>query len=73
MEFVCCFCYEHIKAEGNDPCSLGIETCYARDVDEDSRRYQGFFCHLECFKQKVDSGVLINMGYLLYGDDDIDS
>ncbi|MCL4268047.1 MAG: hypothetical protein KJZ72_00810 [Anaerolineales bacterium] len=42
---LCCFCGEDIISTNIDPCRVTVETV--------SEKFQIWFCHAECFKNKI--------------------
>lgn len=51
--YQCCFCGEGIESNKVDVTSLIVITNW----DKEEQQEQQFFCHLECFKQRVFENV----------------
>jgi len=43
----CCFCAREISQSAVDPCRVTVETA--------AGKWQVWFCHAECFKQRLSS------------------
>lgn len=52
---LCCFCNMHIESDNINPCDLNILTNW--DKEKDLQRNQTFWCHLECFRNKLHKNV----------------
>jgi hypothetical protein len=49
----CCFCGTDIESSDIDPCRVSIETA--------SGKWQVWFCHSSCFKDRIAAGVAIDL------------
>lgn len=52
LEVTCCFCNKKVISNVTDPCDLNILCNW--DKDESKQYNQTFYCHLACFKEKLD-------------------
>jgi hypothetical protein len=51
----CCFCNESIKITKIDPCDINIMTNW--DEPQGKKKDQTFWCHYECFRNKMHTDV----------------
>jgi hypothetical protein len=66
---MCCFCNESIKITNIDPCDIDILINW--DKSKEKQHNQTFWCHLECFREKLHTNIRIHlMVDLLAGDDE---
>jgi hypothetical protein len=49
----CCFCGERIAPRDFDPCQLSLVTHVLRSDREPSDEVQDFFCHADCFRERL--------------------
>lgn len=47
----CCFCNEGIKGDNTNPCDINITTNW--DNQKNDPKHQTFWCHWQCFQQKM--------------------
>lgn len=52
---LCCFCNEKIESDKLNPCDLNILTNW--DKPKNYQNNQTFWCHFECFKNKLHKNV----------------
>jgi len=52
---LCCFCNENITSSNLNPCDLNISTNW--DKPKNTQHNQTFWCHLECFHEKLHRNV----------------
>jgi hypothetical protein len=64
----CCFCDRPIAVQGDDPCSLILTKAYWREMPDEDLAMEGFFCHLECLKQRLHRDYV---GYLVQQPEDV--
>jgi len=50
-QYQCCFCGKQITNKSPNPCSLAITTGFVLPADKQIN--QGFFCHIECFEERM--------------------
>lgn len=55
IEVTCCFCNKKIKSDSINPCDLNILTNW--DKSPNYQNNQTFWCHFECFKDKLHQDV----------------
>ena len=49
----CCFCGAEIEFRDFDPCQLTLSTHVLRSDREPSDDMQDFFCHADCFRERL--------------------
>lgn len=54
----CCFCKNNVQATGVDPCDISIATKW--DRPDQKRRDQLFWCHAQCFKDRMHKNLKIH-------------
>ena len=60
VRYQCCFCGENIdETHKLDPCITAIYTNL--DKHESQQLEQMFFCHYECFRASMESGVRVHL------------
>ena len=62
VNYECCICGDSIDKDSQlDPCGLLIYSNINKDECEQLE--QMFFCHYECFRRSMDSGVRIHLDF----------
>ena len=58
IEFICCFCNQEIKSSKTDPADINILI----NIDKPKERQcnQTFYCHIECFREKIHPNLKIH-------------
>jgi len=51
----CCFCGENIVSDDINPCDINILTNWDKSIKKQNN--QTFWCHLDCFREKLHSSV----------------
>lgn len=51
----CCFCNSSIISTDKDPCEVIINTNWDKSLEKQSD--QSFWCHLDCFKEKMHKSI----------------
>ena len=51
LDFVCCFCNKGIESSKFNPAEINILINF--DKSKDIQYNQSFFCHIECFRDKI--------------------
>lgn len=51
----CCFCGESIVSSNVNPCDINILTNWNKSVKKQNN--QTFWCHLDCFREKLHPSV----------------
>lgn len=51
----CCFCNLTIESDSVNPCDINLLTNW--DKAKDKQHSQFFWCHLECFKEKLHKDI----------------
>jgi len=52
----CCFCGKTIKSTNVDPCDLNVLiNC---DKPKGKQDNQSFYCHISCFREKLDKTLI---------------
>ncbi len=51
----CCFCNEKIESTDINPCDINILTNWGKSKNK--QHNQTFWCHFECFREKLDKNV----------------
>jgi len=51
LEYTCCFCNEDIVSDIRNPCDVSVLT----NIDKPKTKQcnQTFYCHVDCFKEKM--------------------
>ena len=67
LSFECCFCDEGIESNKTDPCDLNVLI----NIDKPKKRQynQTFYCHLQCFKEKLSKRIPLYLECLASSDD----
>lgn len=52
---MCCFCNQGIISDDLNPCDIVISSNW--DKEEGKQNGQNFWCHLECFRTKLDKDI----------------
>jgi hypothetical protein len=55
LELLCCFCNKKIESSNVNPADLNIQINW--DKSKDMQYNQTFFCHIECFKEKLHDSI----------------
>lgn len=55
LNFRCCFCNIMIESTKVDPCDINILVNIDKVKEEQDN--QSFYCHVECFKQKLHQNI----------------
>lgn len=56
---MCCFCNKNIKITDIDPCDIDILINW--DKSKEKQHNQTFWCHLECFREKLHANIRIHL------------
>lgn len=56
LKYRCCFCNNMIKSTEVDPCDLNI--LINIDKPKDKQDNQTFYCHINCFREKLHTDIL---------------
>ncbi len=56
---ICCFCNKNIKSDEINPCDINILTNW--DKSKERQHNQTFWCHVECFREKLHKDVQKNL------------
>ena len=60
VNFQCCLCGDSIDRDSQlDPC--GVTIFSKVDKSEHDQKEHTFFCHYECFRNSMDSGIRIHL------------
>ena len=54
-EYICCFCDKSIESDNIDVCSVIVITNW--DKNDEQHDEQQFFCHFNCFKNKLHNNI----------------
>lgn len=52
---LCCFCNKSINSDLTNPCDINITTNWDKSIER--QHNQTFWCHIECFKEKLHKDV----------------
>lgn len=55
LKFTCCFCGKTIKSSKTDPAHINVLINF--DKIADRQFSQDFFCHVDCFREKLDNKI----------------
>lgn len=68
LKFTCCFCVGGIASSKTDPCDLNVLV----NIDEPKQKQynQTFYCHLQCFKEKLSKRIPLYLECLSSSDDE---
>lgn len=56
---LCCFCNQNIQSTNIDPCNVSILINW--DKSSEKQRDQDFWCHLECFREKLHKDIKLHL------------
>lgn len=62
LKFMCCFCGKGIKSSKIDPCAINVMINF--DKEKEKQYSQDFFCHIECFKNRIAPMVSLYIEHL---------
>ncbi|HEV2916971.1 MAG TPA: hypothetical protein VGW78_04440 [Candidatus Babeliales bacterium] len=68
---LCCFCNQNIAITNVDPCDINILTNW--DKSKTKQNNQTFWCHLECFRNKMHENMKIHLVVDILSCDDEDN
>lgn len=52
---VCCFCNKNVESDAINPCDINILSNW--DKEKNKQHNQTFWCHYECFREKLHTDV----------------
>ena len=55
LDLLCCFCNQGIVSSKVNPADINIQINF--DKPKDQQYNQSFFCHVECFREKLHDSV----------------
>lgn len=55
LNLLCCFCNKDIKSSKINPTEINILINF--DKSKDLQHEQSFFCHVECFREKLHESI----------------
>jgi hypothetical protein len=68
LKFKCCFCKQSIESNKTDPCDINILINF--DKSKEKQYSQSFYCHLNCFKEKLHEDMKQHLALHLLIDDE---
>jgi hypothetical protein len=55
LQYRCCFCNTSIKSSKTDPADINV--LINIDKEKEQQYNQTFYCHVECFREKLDNAI----------------
>jgi len=55
LDLLCCFCNQGTESSKINPADINIQINF--DKSKDQQYNQTFFCHVECFREKLHDSV----------------